>query len=216
MSQGRVAQASDLAGITNRVGATSFTFFAKGGSRKCLRNFDHAVRSRNARVVGCCGRIRWRFFAKGWEGPRLRHRDPQESISTLPRLSYHEPLELALPKRAGLSVDTAMHSVRRRIGIERLGRICANNNLGIGHFSEHKRAARRTIAVYGHGFGNRELLSERDVVGQRQFRRWQSGHDLKLRALYGLCRSSEPQYAPGRCRKIPGSAALDRPVVSSL
>jgi hypothetical protein len=33
---GRVAQAFDFAGITNRMGAPSFAFFAKGGTRKCL------------------------------------------------------------------------------------------------------------------------------------------------------------------------------------
>src|ERR1035437_9338392 len=32
----RVAQAFDLAGITNTVGAQSFAHFAKGGSRDCL------------------------------------------------------------------------------------------------------------------------------------------------------------------------------------
>jgi hypothetical protein len=33
----RVAQAFDLAGITNIVGAPFFAFVAKGGSRKCRR-----------------------------------------------------------------------------------------------------------------------------------------------------------------------------------
>jgi hypothetical protein len=43
-----VAHAFDLAGITKTAGAPSFAYFAKGGSRKCLRNwFDHAVRARN-------------------------------------------------------------------------------------------------------------------------------------------------------------------------
>jgi len=31
--------AFELAGISNTVGALSFAFFAKGGSRECLRNF---------------------------------------------------------------------------------------------------------------------------------------------------------------------------------
>jgi len=35
---GRVAQAFDLAGITNTVGAPSFAQFAKGGRFNCLRN----------------------------------------------------------------------------------------------------------------------------------------------------------------------------------
>jgi hypothetical protein len=34
---GRVAQAFDLAGISNRVGALSFAVFAKGGRRESLR-----------------------------------------------------------------------------------------------------------------------------------------------------------------------------------
>jgi len=32
-----VAQAFDLAGISNTVGGPSFAFFAKGGIRECLR-----------------------------------------------------------------------------------------------------------------------------------------------------------------------------------
>ena len=35
LSMRRVAQAFDFAGITNRMGAPSFAFFAKGGTRKC-------------------------------------------------------------------------------------------------------------------------------------------------------------------------------------
>jgi len=34
---GGLAQAFDFAGITDRMGAPSFAFFAKGGTRKCLR-----------------------------------------------------------------------------------------------------------------------------------------------------------------------------------
>jgi len=34
-----VAQALDLAGITNTAGALSFAYFAKGGSRECLRKW---------------------------------------------------------------------------------------------------------------------------------------------------------------------------------
>jgi hypothetical protein len=45
---GRVAQAFDLAGISNTMGAPSFAVFAKGGSRECLCKWvDHATRSRN-------------------------------------------------------------------------------------------------------------------------------------------------------------------------
>jgi hypothetical protein len=40
---GRVAQAFDFAGITNRMGAPFFAFFAKGGTRKCLRTWVHSV-----------------------------------------------------------------------------------------------------------------------------------------------------------------------------
>src|SRR5258708_28047178 len=36
---GRVVQASDLAGMTNTVGAPSFASFAQGGSRECQRKF---------------------------------------------------------------------------------------------------------------------------------------------------------------------------------
>jgi hypothetical protein len=39
----RVAQAFDFAGITNRMGAPSFAFFAKGGTRKCLRMWVNSV-----------------------------------------------------------------------------------------------------------------------------------------------------------------------------
>jgi hypothetical protein len=35
----RVPRAFDLARITNKVGAPSFAYFAKGGSRECLRKF---------------------------------------------------------------------------------------------------------------------------------------------------------------------------------
>ena len=41
----RVAQAFDFAGITNRMGAPSFAFFAKGGRWECLPElFDYAAK----------------------------------------------------------------------------------------------------------------------------------------------------------------------------
>jgi hypothetical protein len=39
----RVAQAFDFAGITNKMGAPSFAFFAKGGPRKWLRMWLNSV-----------------------------------------------------------------------------------------------------------------------------------------------------------------------------
>jgi len=38
-----VAQAFDFAGITNKMGVPSFAFFAKGGTRKCLRMWVNSV-----------------------------------------------------------------------------------------------------------------------------------------------------------------------------
>ena len=40
---GRVAQVFDFAGITNGVGAPSFAFFVKGGTRKCSRIWVNSV-----------------------------------------------------------------------------------------------------------------------------------------------------------------------------
>jgi hypothetical protein len=48
-----VAQAFDLAHISNTVGALSFAHFAKGGSRECLRKwFDHTARGTTPNGTG--------------------------------------------------------------------------------------------------------------------------------------------------------------------